>query len=66
MAFLLYCAVNILFNDVKRPSVVLHLSCSVYVNDSMNCRPFMPSQFFIIAIFSACGLAIQFEDIAYF
>ena len=41
----LYCGLNLLFNVVKRPSIVLHISCLVCVNDSRNCRPFLPSQF---------------------
>ena len=41
---------------VNRPPIVLHLSFSVWVNVSKNCRPCLPSQCFIIATFSLCGM----------
>ena len=41
---------------VKRLSIVLHLSYSVCFNYFRNCGPFLPNQFFMIAISSACGM----------
>ena len=41
----LYCGLNLLFHAIKRPSIVLHLTCSICVNDSRNCRPFLLSHF---------------------
>ena len=52
----LYCGLHLLFNVVHRPSIVIHLSSSVWVNVSRNCRPFLPSQSFMIAIFSVCAV----------
>ena len=51
---LLNWGLNLLLNAVNRPTIVLHLSCSVCVQVSMNCRPFLPSHFFIIANCSVC------------
>ena len=48
----LYCGFSLLFNVVNRPPLVLHLSCSVWVNVSKNCRLFRPSHIFMIAILS--------------
>ena len=52
----LYCGLHLLLNVVKRPSFVSNISCSICVNDSRNGRPFLPSQFFMSAIYSACGM----------
>ena len=49
-------SLNVLLNVVNKLSMELNLSLSVCINDSMNCRPFLPSQFFFItAKCSACG-----------
>ena len=52
----LYCCLNVLFNVVNGPSIVLHLSYSIFVNDSRNCMPVLHCQFFMIALCSACGI----------
>ena len=44
-----------------RPSVVLHLSFSAWINISGNCRPFLLSQFFVIVIFSFCGMVYDLK-----
>ena len=41
---------------LQRSSILLHLSWSICVNHSRNCSPFLPGQFFMIAICSACGM----------
>ena len=52
----LYCGLNLLFNAVKRSSVVLYFSSSVCVNVSKNCRPFLPRQLFMIVIRFTYGM----------
>ena len=47
----LYCGLNLLFNVVRRPSIVLHLSFSICVNDSRNYRLFLPSHFYDCYLF---------------
>ena len=37
---------NLVLNVVNKPYLVLHLSRSVCINDSMNWRPFLPNQLF--------------------
>ena len=57
----LYCGLNLLFNVVKSPSIVLHLPCSICVNNSRNCKPLLSSQFFMIAVCSTCGMLYNFK-----
>ena len=40
---------------------MLHLSCYICVKDSINCKPFLPSQFFIIANCSVCGMSYNLK-----
>ena len=50
----LYCLVKLDFNLLVRisnkPSNVLHLSFSTCVSNSINCRPFLPNQFFLLLL----------------
>ena len=46
-------SLNILVNILNNPSNMLHVSFSTLVNNSTNCRSFLPSKFFTIA---SCSL----------
>ena len=48
--------VNLLVKNLNKPSNVLHLSSSAFVNNSMNCRPYLPNKFFTITSFSVRGV----------
>ena len=60
----LYCSLNLLFNKINRPSVVLHLSCPAWVNVSSNCRLLLPSHFYYCYYFHLWHV-IGFENIVY-
>ena len=55
----LHCGLNLLFNVVKKHSIMLHLS--IFVDDSRNCRPCLHSHFFIISICSTCGMLFDLK-----
>ena len=48
---------------INRTSIWLHLSCSVWVNVSMNWRPFLPSQYFTTAILSVGGMLYDMKTL---